>query len=39
MMLTRIEPDQPGFDRRHFDCPLCCESQSFVIAIEVYKPA
>jgi len=39
MMLIRIQPDQPGFDRRHFDCPLCHESRNFVIAIEADNPA
>jgi hypothetical protein len=38
-MLARIEPDEPGFDRRYFDCPLCRQSQSFVIAIDVDNPA
>jgi ribosomal protein S27AE len=28
MMLTRIEPDAPGYDRRTFECPQCENSET-----------
>jgi ribosomal protein S27E len=28
MMLTRIEPDTPGHDRRTFECPQCENSET-----------
>jgi transcription elongation factor Elf1 len=32
MMLARIEPDRPGFDRRTFECPACNHSEVVVVA-------
>jgi len=31
MMLARIEPDQPGHDKRTFECPKCGNEVSEVI--------
>jgi hypothetical protein len=31
MDLSRIEPDEPGFDLRTFECPKCQHSESFVV--------
>jgi hypothetical protein len=30
-LLARIEPDEPGYDRRTFECPVCDHSQSTII--------
>jgi transposase-like protein len=31
MMLSRIEPDSPGHDKRIFECPVCNHSKSEVV--------
>jgi hypothetical protein len=31
MMLARIEPDAPGYDRRTFECPICDHSEAVVV--------
>lgn len=31
MDLSRVEPDEPGFDLRIFECPKCQHSESFVV--------
>jgi hypothetical protein len=31
MVLTRIEPDSPGYDMRTFECPNCDHSESKVM--------
>ena len=31
MWLARIEPDQPGHDRRIFECPECEHAESVVV--------
>ena len=36
MYLTRIEPDKPGHDLRHFECALCGHSTSQVVQ---FKPS
>jgi DNA-directed RNA polymerase subunit M/transcription elongation factor TFIIS len=38
MMLTRIEPDAPGHDRRTFECKDCGHSESKTVAFrELYE--
>ena len=31
MWLARIEPDQPGYDLRTFECAQCIQSEAVVI--------
>jgi DNA-directed RNA polymerase subunit M/transcription elongation factor TFIIS len=31
LILSRVEPDEPGFDLRTFQCPKCQHSESFVV--------
>jgi hypothetical protein len=31
MVLTQINPDERGFDNRHFDCPKCGQSEAWVV--------
>jgi hypothetical protein len=33
MALRLIEPERPGFDLHTFDCPKCCESETFLAPI------
>ncbi len=33
LTLAHIEPDQPGYDRRTFECRKCGHSETKVIAI------
>jgi hypothetical protein len=33
MMLARIEPEEPGFDLRTFECPACGALDTRIIAI------
>jgi hypothetical protein len=33
MYLVRIEPDQPGHDKRTFKCPECDHSESVVVKL------
>ncbi len=35
MWLARVEPDEPGYDRREFECPEC--DHSMIIEIVKYK--
>jgi uncharacterized paraquat-inducible protein A len=34
MWLTRIQPDQPGYARRSFECPRCHHQMTEVIELE-----
>jgi len=31
MMLARIEPDSPGYDRRSFECPDCGHERTVIV--------
>jgi len=31
MMLTRVDPDEPGYDKRTFECQVCNREQSIVV--------
>jgi hypothetical protein len=31
MLLARIEPDKPNYDKRTFECATCESSESFVV--------
>jgi hypothetical protein len=31
MYLARIAPDEPGFDRRFFECPRCQHVETIVV--------
>jgi uncharacterized Zn finger protein len=31
MMLTRIEPERPGYDRRLFECKECGHSETTIV--------
>jgi hypothetical protein len=33
MALRLIEPEKPGFDLQTFDCPKCCETETFLVPI------
>jgi hypothetical protein len=33
MELRLIEPERPGFDLRTFECPKCCDTETFVESI------
>ena len=33
MILSRLEPDEPGFDLRTCVCLMCAETESIVVAI------
>jgi hypothetical protein len=33
MALRLIEPERPGFDLHTFECPKCCETETFVVPI------
>ena len=30
-LLARVEPDEPGYDRRTFECPICNHSHSVIV--------
>jgi hypothetical protein len=32
MMLSRLEPDKPGFDLRTYACLMCAATESVVVA-------
>jgi hypothetical protein len=34
MLLTRIEPDAPGYDRRTFECSACTHSMTMAIKVK-----
>jgi predicted RNA-binding Zn-ribbon protein involved in translation (DUF1610 family) len=38
MILTRIEPEQPGSDRRTFECRDCGRSESRVVQFRALTP-
>ena len=31
MVLSRIEPDKPGYDRRTFECPKCLRCETVTV--------
>jgi hypothetical protein len=33
MILSRLEPDKPGFDLRTYACLMCAATESVVVAI------
>ena len=33
MVLSRLEPDRPGFDLRTYACLLCAATESIVVAL------
>jgi hypothetical protein len=33
MILSRLEPDKPGFDLRTYACLMCAATESIVVAI------
>jgi hypothetical protein len=33
MILSRLEPDKPGFDLRTYACLMCAATKSIVVAI------
>ena len=33
MILSRLEPDKPGFDLRTYACLMCAATESLVVAI------
>ena len=35
MILSRLEPDKPGFDLRTYACLMCAATESIIVAIDV----
>jgi hypothetical protein len=33
MMLSRLEPDKPGFDLRTYTCLMCSATESIIVAV------
>jgi hypothetical protein len=33
MILSRLEPDKPGFDLRTYTCLMCAATESIVVAV------
>ena len=33
MMLSRLEPDRPGFDLRIYACLMCAATESIIVAV------
>jgi hypothetical protein len=33
MILSRLEPDKPGFDLRTFGCPMCAATESIFVRV------
>jgi hypothetical protein len=33
LLLTRIEPEEPGFDLRKYYCAFCSTNESIIVAI------
>jgi hypothetical protein len=31
IILSRLEPDKPGFDLRTFGCPMCCAATESIV--------